>query len=401
MTFVSFRWLILTAALTSCLLANSNGAPAGLAGAPGQGDCSGCHGSGSVNPAGGSLTIAVVGGTNYVPGQPLRLRVTLADNTSTRWGFQLTARRGDANTQTLGTFTSVSSQTATPQSTTIGHNANGTQSGAPSPVSWEVQWNPPANDQGPVIFYAAGNAANGNGSSDAGDKVYTANLQVAPQSTTTPTGNRVMPQFVFGSTGGVGFVSSLIFSNTGSAAAEVKVNFFGDDGNPMNVNGNASQSLNLAAKGTAQIQATDAGALTQGWALVDLPDGVVASGIFRQRVPGKDQEAAVLLSRSNSTEARFTYDQTGPYNTGMSMVNPTASAAEAVIRIHDEAGAVVQTITRNIPARGKVSLSFRTDAASSNGKRGLAEVEVNGAAIAVLALRFDDSGAFTSIPGEE
>jgi len=401
MALRELRLLALVALLATAAFANSTGAIGGLTGAPGHDTCAACHGNGTLNPASGKMTIAVVGGSAYVPGQPLRLKITLEDSTARRWGFQLTARRSSANTQTLGTFTAGTGTFTSEGATLIGHNSSGTQNGAANSGSWEVQWNTPADNQGPVIFYAAGNAANANGTNDSGDQIFTTTLQVDPQATNELTGNRVMPQFVFGSGGGVGFVSTITFSNTRDAAAAVKVNFLTDTGEPMTVNGATSQTVNLSGKATSQIQATDAGALTQGWALIDLPDGVAASGIFRQRVPGKDQEAAVLLSKSNATEARFSYDQTGPYNTVMALVNTSANSATATIRLYDEAGALVQTIEKPVDARRKITLQFRGDAPSAQGKRGLVEVQVSGASIAVLALRFDDSGAFTSVPGAE
>lgn len=384
-------------------VANSAGPPAGLAGAPGQQTCASCHGDGTVNTGGGRVTIALVSGTGYVPGQPLRLRVTLSDSTAARWGFQLTVRRASANTQTIGTFTATPPQTLIPQSGTIGHGPAGTQAGTTQSASWEVQWNPPADDQGPVIFYAAGNAANNNNSDGPGDKVYTTSLQVSPQTATEITGNMALPQFVFGTGGGAGFVSSITFSNTRSTAASVKVNFLTDDGNAMNVGGNSSRTIDLAAKGTAQVSADDSGALTQGWALIDLPDGVAASGVFRQRVQDRpDQEAAVLLSKSTSTEARFSYDEAIPgLTTVMAIVNTSSASASVTIRIYDEGGTVIQTLNRTVGARSKVTLVLPTEVPAAEGKRGMAEFEVSGATISVLALRFQDSGAFTAVPTAE
>lgn len=399
--FVSALAIVLLSAIPS--FANSGGPPAGLAGAPGQQTCASCHGDGTVNTGGGRLSIALVSGTGYVPGQPLRLRITLSDSTALRWGFQLTARRASANTQTIGTFTATPPQTVTPQATTISHGPGGTQVGTTQSASWEVQWNPPADDQGPVIFYAAGNAANNNNSDGPGDKIYTTSLQVAPQTATDLTGNTALPQFVFGTGNGAGFISSITFSNTRGAAATVKVNFLTDDGNAMNVGGSSSRTLNLAAKGTAQVSADDAGALTQGWALIDLPDGVAASGVFRQRVQGRpDQEAAVLLSKSTSTEARFSFDETVPgLTTVMAIVNTSSASTSVTIRVYDESGGVIQTLNRTVGARSKVTLLLPTEVPAAEGKRGMAEFQVSGATVSVLALRFQDSGAFTAVPTAE
>lgn len=375
--------------------------PSGLAGAPGQSTCAACHGSGSVSTGPGRVRIEAVSATGYAPGTALRLRVTIEDPDARRWGFQLTARRASANTQPMGTFTNVAGQgTSIPAQPTIGHSAAGTRPGTANSASWEVDWNPPAANEGPVIFYAAGNAANNDNNSDPGDRVYTTSLQVEPAGATDVTGNTVLPQYVFGA----GFISTLSFANTRDAAATVRVNFLNDSGAPLNVNGQSAHTLNLAGKASASIRADDSGPTTQGWALIDLPDGVTGNAVFRQRVSGRpDQEVAVLLSRANATEARFIYDQTGSLNTGMAIVNTSSAAAQVTIRFRDESGAAAATVTRSVPARSKVAISVRDDAAFAGAlnKKGLAEVEVSGATVAVLALRFDDAGALTSVPNAQ
>ena len=46
--------------------------------------------------------------------------------------------------------------------------------------TWTFNWTPPAAGSGPVHFYLAGNAVNGNNSSDGGDHVYTASAILQP-----------------------------------------------------------------------------------------------------------------------------------------------------------------------------------------------------------------------------
>lgn len=392
---------LLSALFCASLSANSGGAPAGTAGAPGQGTCAACHGSGTPNAGSGSIRVEVLNGAAYTPGQPLTLRVTLNDPAARRWGFQLTARRASANTQTLGAFASIAGQgTTTPNASTIGHGSGGTRPGTAGPATWEVTWNPPADDQGDVTFYAAGNAANNNGQADGGDQVYTTSLQVPVASTGTVSGNYVLPQFVFGQ----GFITTLSFANANDAVANVTVNFFNDSGQPLQVGGSTNRVIQLNPKASASIRADDTGPTTTGWALIDLPDGVTSNAVFRQRVGGRiDQEAVVLLSRSNSTEARFIYDQSGSLNNALVLLNTSTNNATVTIRIRGEGGNILATLERAVNARSKAVIDFRTDPGLTAvaGQRGLAEFEVGGASIAVLALRFDDAGAITSIPNAE
>ena len=46
-------------------------------------------------------------------------------------------------------------------------------------ITFTVDWTPPATDLGDVIFYAAGNAADGGGTS-ANDRIYTTSRRISP-----------------------------------------------------------------------------------------------------------------------------------------------------------------------------------------------------------------------------
>ncbi len=74
------------------LLADAGGAGTRLTGAPGEQTCLRCHSGTTLNPAGGSVTIATP--LTYTPGQKQRLTVTVADPSLRRYGFQLTATSG-------------------------------------------------------------------------------------------------------------------------------------------------------------------------------------------------------------------------------------------------------------------------------------------------------------------
>ena len=172
----------------------------------------------------------------------------------------------------------------------------------------------------------------------------------------------------------------------------------------MPVNGNASRLLTLPGRATAVIRADDTGPTTQGWALIDMPDGVTGHGVFRQRVPGRiDQEAVVMFSRTDSKSERFIYDQTPGFDTAMVLLNTSTIEAQAVIRIRDENGVQVALLNKTLQPRTRVTIDFKLEPGMSGvqGKRGLAEFEGGAGTIAVLALRFDDAGAFTSIPNAE
>ena len=149
--------------------------PASRTNAPGEGNCTQCHGGNLLNTAGGSVTIGDVP-ASYVPGQTYALSVAVQRPGQSRWGFELTALKGDGTA--AGTFANLNTLTATQTNLSrfyINHSRqtpgdDGTEQGSPSGL-WQFNWTAPAAGAGTVTFYATGNAANGNGA-DTGDFIY-------------------------------------------------------------------------------------------------------------------------------------------------------------------------------------------------------------------------------------
>jgi hypothetical protein len=178
--------------------AYAEGPPAARTGAPGEdpGACHGCHASYDINDPSGSVTIGGLPDT-YVPGgDPVMLTVTVAqdgtNDANIAWGFELTALDAnnafacdrnqcgdtlvptDTNTQTDSQFVDPSLRFYVKQ-TLDGTFYNA--AGAPS-ASWNILWRPPDTDIGPVSFYAAGNAANGDGL-PIGDYIFLNSLTIS------------------------------------------------------------------------------------------------------------------------------------------------------------------------------------------------------------------------------
>jgi len=167
----------------SALFANSDGADPGHTGAPGEQVCTACH-SGTANSGRGRVQITLGSGATWTPGARVRIEVQVEDPTARRWGFQLTARSSANAQQTAGTLAASDNQTQLVSQAGrqyVTHTATGTRNGTTGSVRFGFDWTAPAADFGPVTFYAAGNAANGNGS-NSGDSIYTVNLQAAPAS---------------------------------------------------------------------------------------------------------------------------------------------------------------------------------------------------------------------------
>jgi len=190
-------WVAIVPAL---LWAYASGPDPRYTGAPGDSPLacasSGCHTSspngGPVpNPAGGSVTATFSGGTTYTPGVNQTVTVTVSDPVNKLYGFQMTARlESNLATAQGGSFTpGTGSQvicdnnsikrTACPASAPVEFIEHSN----PGRGSFTFTWTPPPAGSGPVHFYFAGNAVNGNGNADGGDHVYTNSFVLNPVST--------------------------------------------------------------------------------------------------------------------------------------------------------------------------------------------------------------------------
>lgn len=157
----------------------STGAPAGRTGAPGDLTCSAafCHDSFELDSGPGSVVIEAP--SEYEPGVPLDITVRVRQMSQQRFGFQITAR--DEDGEFSGEWSFPASVRFAPNETGGGENdqylTHDPAVFVEDESTWSFQWVPPALGVGTVTFFAAGNAANGNGS-NLGDYIYTTSLDV-------------------------------------------------------------------------------------------------------------------------------------------------------------------------------------------------------------------------------
>lgn len=169
------------------LHALSTGAPINRTGAPSDGglNCTACHRTNQ--PANsdprGYIRIQAV---NYTPGQAQTIRVTIFHPEAQRWGFSFTSRQASDETQKAGFITANSSvqlfcASGTPPCGTdrefATHIQSATRNGANGMHTYAFEWTPAQNASGDIVFYAAGNAANG-GATNEGDYIYTTKLVI-------------------------------------------------------------------------------------------------------------------------------------------------------------------------------------------------------------------------------
>ena len=150
-------------------------------GAPNESTCAqaGCHSGNDLNASGGSLMLTVP--ETYIPNEVYTIVVNLSRNGQSRWGFEMTAL--DADGARAGSFAPDDAKNTQVSETNskqyIQHTSDGTAQGTDDAHSWEFQWTAPDADIGPISFYAAGNAANGDFGT-AGDYIYTAQEESTP-----------------------------------------------------------------------------------------------------------------------------------------------------------------------------------------------------------------------------
>ena len=173
--------LLLFVVSTGSVFAFSGGPPDEKTGAPNETTCAqaNCHTGNDLNVSGGALMLTIP--ETYIPSEVYTIVVNLSRAGQSRWGFEMTAL--DADGTRAGTFaadTAGNTQLSEANSKQyIKHTAAGTAQGTNDAHSWEFEWTAPDADMGPITFYAAGNASNGN-FNPVDDYIYTAQSELAP-----------------------------------------------------------------------------------------------------------------------------------------------------------------------------------------------------------------------------
>jgi hypothetical protein len=160
------------------LYAHSAGSPGGKSGSPGDSNatCTQCH-SGTASSVSGWITTNIPA-EGYTPGESYVITATGTHNGVVKFGFELTAETSAG--AKIGTFT-ISEPTRT-QLVNVNKAVTHTQAGnvpTGNTNTWTMNWTAPASNVGQIRFYAAFNAANGNGN-NTGDVIYKSNLFVEP-----------------------------------------------------------------------------------------------------------------------------------------------------------------------------------------------------------------------------
>ena len=226
-----------------------------------------------------------------------------------------------------------------------------------------------------------------------------ANPKSTAQNVVVFAGDRVIPQFVDGG----GWKTSVTTVNLESHPVSFSVLFFNDDGTDLfvpivgqGVVRGMDISLNTAGSLTFET-AGNASRLAQGWALISQStnDSVGALAVFRQRVPGRpDQEAVVPVVNQFDGHFVLLFDNTF-FTTAIAVANPTLQSVVIPVNIRNESGLIIDQRTMSLGAYSHNAFALQDPWPSTAGRRGTVEFVASGFGVGALGLRFSEI-AFTS-----
>ena len=117
--------------------------------------------------------------------------------------------------------------------------------------------------------------------------------------------------------------------------------------------------------------------------------------IFRQSVPGRqDQEAVVPTVNQFDNHFALLFDNTA-YVTAIALANPTLNAVVIPVNIRNEQGLIIDTRTFSLGPYSHAAFTLPDTWASTAGRRGVVEFLTSGFGVGALGLRFNGA-AFTS-----
>ena len=165
-------FLALLITISSSLSGNSGGPPTGYAyNAPNYNNCTICH-SGTVNSGNGSVEFIDLP-NEFNPGETYSIGITVTGSNSRGYGFQATAMLGD---QFAGNFSLNSDSENLELNGGFIQHSSRTDSGI-----WYFNWDAPEEATEAITFSASG-LGTGGSSGYSGDRVYTVQVEIQPQS---------------------------------------------------------------------------------------------------------------------------------------------------------------------------------------------------------------------------
>ena len=356
---------------------------------------SGCHATtgGSLNQV-GSVSFSGVP-ASYVPGMTYDIGITITGGDI--YGLQLASFFAGDSSQ-AGTLTPVTSGLVSQvvgAVTVLVHS--------PEPLlsaTVNFQWTAPSQENGDVILRTASNSADNN-FSRTGDAINTLQVTIPP-TPAEPEPELTEELFVTHLGNGGGLQSDVvIFDPSSTAIASGEVNFFNDDGTPLDssVFLPGGNSFTLSPLGSATLSTTGVGDLFTGSATIS--SNIPISAVIRFDIAGIG--VAGVAASQVLTSAIAPVRRTGTLSSGVAFRNIGTSTIEVTLELKDESGNVVSggTETRTLAGNAKIAefIEFLFPEAQTTTFTGTICVTAQSGQIAVIALELDMfNNVFTTLP---
>jgi hypothetical protein len=206
---------------------------------------------------------------------------------------------------------------------------------------------------------------------------------------------------------GGGWQTTFTLANTGTSSAEAQLSFFDNNGNALSLpvtlvqSGTATTTPTLtetiAAGATLIVQTQSNATAAVGSAQLRTDGNIGGFAVFRYGPTG--QEAVVPLETANASAYVLAFDNTNGLSTGVELANISNQKANVGVVLRDDTGAILETTTIDLSARGHTSFTLSKSYASVKNKRGTVEFDTPpGGQITALGILATPTGALTTIP---
>jgi hypothetical protein len=211
------------------------------------------------------------------------------------------------------------------------------------------------------------------------------------------------------------WTTTITLVNTGSTAAQARLNFFGDNGGPVTLPWTSPQVANSSGPTLAStldrtvnpgaevvIQTTGPANLlvTEGWAQLLTNGRISGYTVFSDGGGSTVQDAVSPLENRNASGYVLPFDNTNGNVTGIAVANLTAQALSTTVNVSDDTGATVLSTTLALPAMGHTSFVMTAEYGSVVAqKRGTMTFTTPSAGqISVIGIKANSTGGLSDIP---
>lgn len=388
----------------------SNTPPAAHTGAPGESNCTSCHGGSPITSGTNWNAITISGLPSGGYATSTTYSITLAGNAAatSKNGFQitcLTSSNAMAGTFSAGTGSSL---------VTSGSKSYLTQSGNTS-GSWTFNWTSPSTASGTVTFYVSFNGSDAN-SNSTGDAIYTKSFTLSqiipnlPTAVITPSSTTICLGDTLYLTGSginnpTSFNWQFINNNPNSASTQTVKLVYTTTGTKTirlttsNSNGNSPQTainVSVVAKPTASITASSSSICGNDSINLQANTG---TGLTYLWTPGNFTTPSIYIKDSASYSVKVT-NANGCFANSAPFKAAKANYPQANLINNKDTICNSDTVIFDISGSGFTAQYFVNDTLVQNSTDLLYKLNRSNAGIYKVAAKITTSGCSTNLPAK-